>query len=113
MKRISSHLLQCADGAEDFLGKGDHKPAEQTQKALRALACVMALDGHTHLHNAPAEVIAEKMKSDRLLTTVIGSAVVAKAAVVSMVTQTVSILQRQKKSFARLDIVFFIHFPPL
>jgi hypothetical protein len=33
--------------------------------------------------------------------------------VVSMVTQTVSILQRQKKSFARLDIDFFIQFPPM
>ena len=55
VKRISSLLLQCADGAEDFLGKGNHKPAEQTQEALGALACVMALDGHTDLHNAPAE----------------------------------------------------------
>lgn len=56
VKRISGvQESECADGAEDFLGKGDHKPAEQTQEALGALACVMALDGHAHLHNAPAE----------------------------------------------------------
>ena len=129
--------LQCADGAEDFLGKGNHKPAEQAQEALRALACVMALDRHTHLHNAPAEdndADGLDRGKDEVGQIVdhgnriggggkggggehgdadIGSAVVAKAAVVSMVTQTVSILQRQKKSFTRLDIDFFIQFPPM
>ena len=48
-------FLYRADGREDLLCESDHKPAEQTQKALGSLACVMALDRHTHLHDAPAE----------------------------------------------------------
>ena len=55
VKRITPFLLQRADGGEDFLGEGNYKPAEQTEKALGTLARVMALDGHTDLDNAPSE----------------------------------------------------------
>ena len=55
VKRITLFVLQRADGAEDFLGEGNHKPAEQTQEALRTPACVMALDGHADLDDAPTE----------------------------------------------------------
>ena len=53
MKRISCFPLYSADGRQDLLGKGDHKPAEQTKEALRSPAGVMALDGHTHLYDPP------------------------------------------------------------
>ena len=55
IKRISCFLSHSADGSQDLLGKSDHKPAEKTQEALGSLAGVMALYGHTHLHNAPAQ----------------------------------------------------------
>ena len=56
VKRISGvQESERADGAEDFLGEGNYKPAEQTEKALGTLARVMALDGHTDLDNAPSE----------------------------------------------------------
>ena len=55
VKRITPFLLYGADGGKDLLCKGNHKPTEQTQEALRSLACVMALDRHTDLDNAPAE----------------------------------------------------------
>ena len=54
-KQFNHRFLYRTDGGEDFLCKGNHKPAEQTQEPLRTLACVMALDGHTDLHDAPAE----------------------------------------------------------
>lgn len=53
MKRISCFLLNRADGRQNLLGKGDHKPAEQTKEALRSPAGVMSLDGHTHLYDPP------------------------------------------------------------
>ena len=49
------HGLHRADQRQNLLGKGDKQAAEQTQQALRSLAGVVALDAHTHLHNAPAE----------------------------------------------------------
>ena len=55
VKRITLFISERADAGEDFLGKGDHKPAEQTPEALRTLACVMALDRHADLDDAPAE----------------------------------------------------------
>ena len=55
LKRITPFLLYRADGREDLLCKGNHKPAEQAQEALGTLACVMALDRHTDLDDAPAE----------------------------------------------------------
>ena len=55
VKRITPFLLYSADGGEDFFRKGDHDPAEQTQEALGTLACVVALDRHTDLHDAPAQ----------------------------------------------------------
>ena len=55
VKRITIFNLQRADAGEDFLGESDHKSAEQTQEALGTLACVVALDGHADLDDAPAE----------------------------------------------------------
>ena len=49
------YCLHRADGCKDLLGKGNHKAAEQAKEALGSLACVMALDGHTHLDDTPAE----------------------------------------------------------
>ena len=43
------------DGGQDLLCKGDQQAAEQAQKTLCSLAGIVGLDGHTHLHNAPAE----------------------------------------------------------
>lgn len=55
LKRIAHFLLYRADGREDLLCEGNHKPAEQAQEALGSLAGVMALDRHTDLNDAPAE----------------------------------------------------------
>ena len=55
VKRITPFLLYRADGGKNLLCKGNHKPAEQTQKALGSLAGVMALNRHTNLDDAPAE----------------------------------------------------------
>ena len=44
-----------ANGAQDFLCKSDHQAAEQTEKALGALAGVVGLKAHAHLDNAPAQ----------------------------------------------------------
>ncbi len=46
---------QDADGGKYLLGEGDQQAAEQTQKALGALAGVVGLDGHTDLDDAPAQ----------------------------------------------------------
>ena len=46
---------QDADGGKYLLGKGDQEAAEQTQKALGALAGIVGLDGHTDLDDAPAQ----------------------------------------------------------
>ena len=46
--------LYRADGGQDFLGKGYHKPTEQAQEPLCPLAGIVGLDGHTYLHDAPA-----------------------------------------------------------
>ena len=55
VKRITPFLLYRADSREDLLCKGNHKPAKQAQEALGTLACVMALDRHTDLDDAPTE----------------------------------------------------------
>ena len=55
VKRIPPFLLYRADGRKDFLCEGDHQPAEQAQEALGTLACIVALDRHTNLDDAPAE----------------------------------------------------------
>ena len=47
--------LHRADQRQDLLGEGNKQATEQAQQALRPLAGVVALDAHTHLHNAPAE----------------------------------------------------------
>ena len=52
----------------------------------------------------PIALIAEKMKSDRLLTTVIGSPPVAKAVVLKQTTQSVRTLHTDIKIFARLEV---------
>lgn len=84
---------QDADGGKYLLGEGDQEAAEQTQKALGALACVVGLDGHTDLDDAPSRMmpmarIAEKMKSDRLLTTVRGSAAARAGTVPNVIAST-------------------------
>ena len=61
----------------------------------------------------PMALIAEKMKSDRLLTTVIGSPPVAKAVVLKQTTQSVRTLHTDMNILARLVVGFFIRFPPL
>ena len=48
-------VLHRSDGGQNLLGKGDHQTAEQAEEALRALAGIMGLDGHPHLHDAPAQ----------------------------------------------------------
>ena len=55
VKRITPFLLYCADSREDLLCKSNDQSAEQAQEALGSLACVMALDRHTDLDDAPAE----------------------------------------------------------
>ena len=55
LKRITPFLLYRADSREDLLCESDHQTAEQAQEALGTLACVMALDRHTDLDDAPAE----------------------------------------------------------
>ena len=61
----------------------------------------------------PMALIAEKIKSDRLLTTVIGSPPVAKAVVLKQTTQSVRTLHTDMKILVRLVVGFFIRFPPL
>ena len=53
--QLGTHFLYGANGGQDFLGKGNQQTAEQAQEALAALAGIVALDAHTHLHNAPAQ----------------------------------------------------------
>ena len=55
MRHISLPGSDGADSREDLLCKGNHKPAEQAQEALGTLACVVALDRYTDLHDAPAK----------------------------------------------------------
>lgn len=43
------------NGGQNLLGEGDHEAAEQAEEALGALAGVVGLDGHAHLHHAPAQ----------------------------------------------------------
>lgn len=50
-----THFLHHAYGGQYLLGEGNNKPTEQAQEALGALAGIVALDGHTNLHHAPAE----------------------------------------------------------
>jgi len=49
------HFLDYADEGQNLLGKGNNQSTEKAEEALRTLACIMALDGHTHLNNAPAK----------------------------------------------------------
>ena len=49
------HFLDYANKGQNLLGKGNNQSTKQTQKALRALTGIVGLDGHAHLHNAPAE----------------------------------------------------------
>lgn len=37
------------------IGKGNEQPAKEAQKALGALAGIVALYRHTHLYDAPAQ----------------------------------------------------------
>ena len=60
----------------------------------------------------PMALIAEKMKSDRLLTTVIGSVPVAKAVVVRNAAQSVRTIHTDRKCFARLVVGLYIQIPP-
>lgn len=46
--------LRHADQCEDFLGEKYHNTASQSEKSLASLGCIVALDGQSHLHNAPA-----------------------------------------------------------
>lgn len=45
----------CRDEVEDLLGKGHDQAACQGEKTLGTLGGVMALEGETHLHHAPAQ----------------------------------------------------------
>ena len=64
---------------EDFLGKGDDDAAGQSQETVGTLAGIVGLEAETDLHNAPAKQnqptarMRPKIKSLRLLTTVMGS----------------------------------------
>ena len=49
------NFLHGSDERKNFLSKGDYKTAEETEEALRTLACIVALDGHTNLNDTPAE----------------------------------------------------------
>jgi hypothetical protein len=49
------NFLHGTDERKDLLGKSDYKTAEETEEALRTLARIMALDGHTYLHNTPTQ----------------------------------------------------------
>ena len=81
--QLAISSLHRADQRQDLLGEGNKQATEQAQQALRPLAGVVALDAHTHLHDAPAKnddadgLMIEKMKSDRLLTMLSGSLAVA------------------------------------
>lgn len=48
-------VLDCTNGCENFLGERDQQTAEQAEKALGALAGVVALDAHAHLDDTPAQ----------------------------------------------------------
>ena len=43
------------DEVKDFLGKGHHEAARQGEEPLRALGRIVALEGETNLHHAPAQ----------------------------------------------------------
>ena len=49
------HFLDYANKGQNLLGKGNNQSTKQAEEALRTLACIVALDGHTHLYNAPAQ----------------------------------------------------------
>ena len=49
------HTLHRTDQRQDLLGEGNKQATEQAQQALRPLDGVVALDAHTHLHDAPAK----------------------------------------------------------
>ena len=53
--QLGTHFLHHADGGKDLLCKGDKQTTEQAEEALCTLAGIVALDRHTHLHNAPAK----------------------------------------------------------
>ena len=57
LKSKSSGLfvLDCTDGGQDLLGKGNQQATEQAKKTLCTLAGVVGLDAHAHLHNTPAQ----------------------------------------------------------
>ena len=40
---------------KDFLGEGDYQPTGQGEETLRTLGGIMALEGQTDLHDAPAQ----------------------------------------------------------
>lgn len=51
VRRILQYTYQC----KDLLGKGNEKSAEEAEKTLGALAGIMRLNRHAHLHDAPAK----------------------------------------------------------
>ena len=72
-------LSSRSNEVEDFFGKGNHQPTGQSEKALTALAGVVALQGQADLHDAPPQQdkptarISEKMNVERFSTTTSGS----------------------------------------
>ena len=52
---LPEHRNSGRDEVEDLLGKGHDQAARQGEKALGTLGGVMALEGETHLHHAPAQ----------------------------------------------------------
>ena len=51
----AENIQSGGDEIEDFLSKGNHKPAGKSQEALRPLGGIVALKGKTDLHDAPAQ----------------------------------------------------------
>ena len=54
VRRIFS-FLHNPNSRQNLLGKGDDQAAEEAEEALGALAGVVALDAHAHLHHTPAQ----------------------------------------------------------
>ena len=47
--------LQNPYQSKNLLGKGNEQSTEEAEETLRALTGIVGLDGHAHLHHAPAQ----------------------------------------------------------
>ncbi len=52
---FKAYSRSSRDKVEDFLGKGHDEAARQGEEPLRTLGGIVALEGKTHLHHAPAQ----------------------------------------------------------